>query len=102
MKSFLCSIFGIHRWNGCKCQRCGEVRPLHHAFDGCVCTVCGGVEHSFSGMRGDACKRCGVPCPPCDHEWVDDYMDMAGGSSVSMVYIGMRCIHCGGKKDEDD
>ena len=33
-------VFG-HKWNGCKCEKCGKVRDTGHSWDGCVCKTCG-------------------------------------------------------------
>lgn len=30
-----------HKWNGCKCERCGKVRDSCHSWEGCVCGACG-------------------------------------------------------------
>ena len=37
--NMLCKVFG-HKWEHCKCSRCGEKRDKDHAWDGCVCSVC--------------------------------------------------------------
>ena len=37
---FLCIMNG-HKWNGCKCSRCGELRDEQHDWNGCTCRVCG-------------------------------------------------------------
>lgn len=44
-------IFG-HKWNSCKCTRCGKTRDEQHDWDLC---------------KGQ-CKRCGKKCLP-KHEW---------------------------------
>lgn len=31
----------IHKWDGCKCSRCGKVRDEQHAWIGCKCSRCG-------------------------------------------------------------
>lgn len=33
-------LFG-HKWNGCKCEKCGKVRDIGHSWNGCVCKTCG-------------------------------------------------------------
>jgi hypothetical protein len=45
--------FSDHKWNGCKCTRCGEVRNKHHSFisingnpDDDVCNICGITRRS--------------------------------------------------------
>lgn len=72
--AFLCS-FGIHRWDGCKCircgakrdedhswincrcSRCGETRDVGHAWDGCVCSVCGKEDHDYKFVFCTKCKK---------------------------------------------
>ena len=35
----------IHKWEGCKCQRCGAVRDKNHDWNyGCTCGKCGKVR----------------------------------------------------------
>ena len=45
-------IFG-HKWNGCKCSKCGKTR--NHEWDGCKCKRCGCEQHEWDGCK---CKRC--------------------------------------------
>ena len=33
-------LFG-HKWDGCKCEKCGKVRDVGHSWNGCVCEACG-------------------------------------------------------------
>ena len=45
-----CRILG-HKWEHCRCLRCGEKRDSDHLWDGCVCSVCGRVRntgHSYA------------------------------------------------------
>jgi len=30
-----------HKWNDCKCEKCGKTRDEQHVWKGCVCSVCG-------------------------------------------------------------
>jgi hypothetical protein len=64
MKNSLKCLFG-HKWNGCKCERCGAVRDEEHKcviMEGkCIekCSVCGKereIEHEWTGCK---CTRCG-------------------------------------------
>jgi hypothetical protein len=61
-------FFG-HQWNGCKCERCGEMRDEGHKYNAIAgkceknCTICGkvlSVPHTF----GDSyrCSICGEIC----------------------------------------
>ena len=79
---FICNTFG-HKWNGCKCARCGEVRNEQHSWRGCICTLCGKVrdeQHNWNLCLG-RCLRCGKMRPP-QHLWK-----------------GAACIRCGIKRD---
>jgi len=40
-------FFGFHKWNDCKCTRCGKHRDKQHEWDDCKCTRCGKVQHEF-------------------------------------------------------
>ena len=63
-------IFG-HKWNGCKCTKCGKTRDSDHSFikipNECKskCSICGGVkndEHLFITGNDDelVCSNCGT------------------------------------------
>lgn len=63
-------LFG-HKWNGCKCTKCGAVRDEQHDFVpvGCIkkCSICGkelaGVHKAGNDYR---CSICGGICFTCD------------------------------------
>ena len=51
-----CKLLG-HKWNGCKCKRCGFIRE--HDWRGCKCSQCGekrNKEHDWYGLN---CRKCG-------------------------------------------
>jgi hypothetical protein len=53
-------LFG-HKWNGCKCEKCGKTRDENHNWDLCKgeCSVCGKsceVQHTWNGCK---CEKCG-------------------------------------------
>ena len=96
-------LFG-HKWDGCKCARCGEIRdqahnfdlcrgqclvcgkkqPPEHAWNGCACSRCGTVRdegHAFDLCLGK-CSVCGKETPP-EHAWSD-----------------CLCTRCGAVRDE--
>jgi len=61
---FTCKIFG-HKWNCCKCERCGAIRDVGHKWSICEgkciekCEICGKeqkIEHTWNGCK---CSRCG-------------------------------------------
>ncbi len=57
-------LFG-HKWNGCKCTRCGKIRDEGHAWNGCTCTICGKSRdegHVWKPTKNacvQVCSRCG-------------------------------------------
>ena len=56
----------IHKWDGCKCTRCGKVRDEQHNWSGCKCTVCGKTrdeQHDWDLCKGN-CKRTASSCMP--------------------------------------
>ena len=34
----------LHKWDGCKCSKCGKTRDAEHNWDGCTCKQCGKVR----------------------------------------------------------
>lgn len=55
-------LFG-HKWNGCKCTKCGATRDEEHKWDGCACRVCGKIEisrHKFIHVNGKDEEQCTV------------------------------------------
>ena len=93
-------LFG-HKWNGCKCEKCGKLRDEQHNWDlckgkcklcdktcdeqhdwkGCTCSRCGKVRHDWDDCKGK-CNRCG------ETREEDHYFD--GGEF---------CKRCGKKPD---
>ncbi|NLI52885.1 MAG: hypothetical protein GX417_01015 [Clostridiales bacterium] len=74
----------IHKWDGCKCKRCGKVRDEQHDWEGCKCKRCGKTRdegHDWDLCKGK-CKRCGKACDE-QHDW-----------------DGCKCKRCGKVRDE--
>jgi len=51
----------FHKWNGCKCEKCGKTRDKNHRWDLCkgICIVCGSKcaeQHEWDGCK---CQKCG-------------------------------------------
>ena len=58
----------IHKWNGCRCEKCGKIRDKEHDWNGCKCRKCGQTRnegHDFiyrskwrevSGTKKDWCE----------------------------------------------
>ncbi len=57
-------LFG-HKWNGCKCERCGEIKEHQHDFrpveNTCriECILCGRFYHETHNFVNGYCSRCG-------------------------------------------
>jgi len=51
-------LFG-HRWNGCKCERCGKIRDEQHVWAGCKCKRCGKTRDEQHDWKFCRCNRCG-------------------------------------------
>ena len=88
----LSCIFG-HRWNGCKCARCGEVRDTGHEFNGCTCKYCGlrrDTGHDFKYKF--KAKNCLGTCSICQKtvELPHDFKPVPG-----KCY--MECTRCHGQ-----
>lgn len=45
-----------HDWNGCKCRRCEKGRDEQHDWDGCECRRCGKLRHAFNNEN--ICTLC--------------------------------------------
>lgn len=76
-------LFG-HKWNGCKCEKCGKTRDEQHDWDLCKgnCKICGkpcDIEHKWNGCK---CSNCGKTRDE-HHNW-----------------YGCKCTGCGKIRDE--
>ena len=77
---FSCKLLG-HKWEGCKCARCGEKRDTEHdwivtdcakkcsrcgkvitvhKWEGCKCIVCGEARDEQHKYKGAVCSVCGA------------------------------------------
>jgi len=78
-------LFG-HKWNGCKCDKCGKIRDERHDWTNptrCKCTICGKTQdigHVYTKTTEckAICKICGKTTPAVYHNWDGD-----------------KCIDCG-------
>ncbi|MEA5047529.1 MAG: hypothetical protein VB034_02850 [Eubacteriales bacterium] len=75
-------LFG-HKWNGCKCTKCGKTRDEHHDWNGCICRICGKTRDENHDWNGCKCRICGKVRDK-GHEFVS-----VSGSSKT------RCVKCG-------
>ena len=80
--SISCKVFG-HKWEHCKCARCGAKRNSDHVWDGCICTVCGWVrntEHTYE-LEPDSYK----------------YKGAYGTGYILLDHHTFHCVKCEGK-----
>lgn len=83
-----CKIAG-HKWVGCKCTRCGEVRDAEHDFQSVPnkcqekCSVCEktiDVEHQYKNVENSCVEEC-VVCGSkrkTEHHWKNDACEICG------------------------
>ncbi len=81
-------LFG-HKWDGCKCSKCGKTRDEQHDWDLCkgVCKRCGAKQAEQHDWDGCKCKRCGKTRDE-QHEW-----ESINGKCVE------KCSRCGNERD---
>jgi hypothetical protein len=68
-------LVGLHRWQGCKCERCGETRDEGHDWSGCKCLNCGKTRdqsHNWPEDREGQCSACGIRRDQSD-DWVKNF-----------------------------
>ena len=74
-------LFG-HKWNGCKCEKCGKERDEQHDWNGCKCKKCEksrDENHIFIINPGKCEKKCSI----------------CGDTRDSHNLNGNICQHCG-------
>ena len=56
-------IFGLHKWEGCRCLKCGNARDAGHDWRGdCEkCAKCGTRRQGAHKWDGCTCRVCGIP-----------------------------------------
>jgi hypothetical protein len=96
----ICGKLG-HEWNGCKCEKCGEIRDKEHDYGrGCECKRCGKTVHDFVGCE---CRRCGK----MEHDWeritktpffVENGYE--SGNTIGHYAHKYKCRRCGTEKEE--
>lgn len=121
--------FGLHKWNGCacvkcgtishqwhecKCQRCGEIREAH-TWNGCKCTTCGKERDEGHTWNGCLCTTCHkiqhiwgrCKCTRCgaqrdeEHEWVACKCKVCGKQrDLAHLWTACKCEVCGRVRHE--
>ena len=86
-------LFG-HKWNGCKCDRCGEIRDEGHSYTHfqpsatgkCVGTCkCGKQQELEHDWVGGKCARCGL-------RWDDTYEYAISMMDEKNYYEAYKCF----------
>ena len=107
--SFWCKVLG-HRWDACRCIRCGTQREEGHRWslaEGICeqqCQVCGKEEAVACQWHHCACKHCGS-LRDKHHDWMDtssceQVCRICGKERASHNWQPLRrgmdqCKHCG-------
>ena len=80
-------LFG-HKWNGCKCTRCGKQRDTGHSFSNCECTICGkanGQGHQWN-------KKC--KCAVCGKTRITNDLNAHNFPYINNE-LSCTCVDCG-------
>jgi hypothetical protein len=106
-----CRLFG-HKWSGCICVKCGEVRDeghdynlcagrcktcgkpcaVEHDWDGCKCVKCGKVRDEAHKWEGCKCAKCGKVRDKA-HKWDGCKCEKCGLQKHS--FASNKCTKCG-------
>lgn len=82
----------LHKWNGCKCIKCGKTRDVGHVFDETLtCTICG-TKKKIKKTAGTCCI-CGRALyrNPNDSKKLDDAARFCPNCGTDI------CVYCMGK-----
>ena len=115
-------VFG-HKWNGCKCERCGALRDGGHKWNGCKCEICGKIRDEghkpIGSYRCLDSEMCVAFCSICHteikvkHDWNDICACRRCGvikeSASPFTYVhenehdweGCKCKRCGKTRNKE-
>jgi DNA-directed RNA polymerase subunit RPC12/RpoP len=86
-----------HKWNGCKCGRCGKINNNKHIW--------GKIEHAPNMYK---CKQCDATLRLTKQELYPERCPHCNGSSISgrlegcrIVYHNIDCFACYGSGEVD-
>ena len=91
-------FFG-HKWDGCKCSKCGATRDEQHDWDLCkgICERCGKKQAEQHEWDGCKCSRCGKVRDE-QHNWDGCKCRKCGKTRDEQHHwAGRRCNRCGKK-----
>ena len=81
-----------HKWNRCKCSKCGKIRDEQHDWNGCKCSKCEKMRDEQHDFDSDCeCSICGK-----QHNFQKDSnynIDKYEREDWNIVYLG-TCSHC--------
>lgn len=93
----LSCLFGIHKWDNCKCA-CGATRDIEHIWNGCMCSKC-------SKKRDEGHNLVNCKCQLCEriiHSWEGCKCSVCGEKRDSNhLYEGCICSICGKEKHKN-
>ena len=71
-------LFG-HKWDGCKCSKCGKTRDEQHDWDLCKgkCKRCEKTQAEQHDWNGCKCSRCGKTRDE-QHDWNENECTRCG------------------------
>ena len=81
-------FFG-HKWNGCKCTKCGQLRDEGHDWNGCICRICGKRRSEGHDWQQPSQNKCFERCSICGQE-----------RRIEHDWNGCICKRCGQFQDE--
>ena len=96
----------IHKWNGCRCEKCGKIRDKEHDWDGCKCRKCGKKRnegHSYiyrsrwKNITGTEKNWCEGECRICGNTL---YLEHDYQPTDEKCIL--RCTRCGNKIETHD
>ena len=89
-----------HKWEHCKCARCGQRRDEEHVWDGCVCAVCGMTRDEAHTWTDCKCQKCGK-IRNTNHRWNGCKCQICGRTrDEEHNWDGCRCRMCGKTRSE--
>ena len=80
-------LFG-HKWNGCKCRKCGNTRDEGHVWNGCICSICGKEVHIYSKYKCSKCGKIDLPkIGSVNEDMINQMTDLAVLMKIAKDYL---------------